>query len=288
MFVVVLVAQIVAFGVQPIVPLYVRAMAGDVPWLPIAAGAAFAVMGVADLLASPFLGKRSDKIGYRRVLLISLAGVAAFTVPQAFAWSVGAFLAMRFGVGTVLGRRAADRKRVDRAALPRRTARPGLRDHVERDVPGDVVRAADRRLSGGAVRFSGRLLDDRRADARESCVGGVQRAASAAGNGTNSLNARTSARDTGAIASVKRAIAGLSISKTPATSSPANSGTTISEREAAVADDVIVEGVDVVDDDRLAARHGGAAYASPAGSRVQAGVPLNGPSTSSPLPAFTK
>jgi MFS transporter, DHA1 family, multidrug resistance protein len=103
MFVVVLVAQIVAFGVQPIVPLYVRAMAGDVPWLPIAAGAAFAVMGVADLLASPFLGKRSDKIGYRRVLLISLAGVAAFTVPQAFAWSVGAFLAMRFGVGLFLG-----------------------------------------------------------------------------------------------------------------------------------------------------------------------------------------
>ena len=38
MFGVVLVAQIVAFGVQPIVPLYVRAMAGDVPWLPIAAG----------------------------------------------------------------------------------------------------------------------------------------------------------------------------------------------------------------------------------------------------------
>ncbi len=103
MFVVVLVAQIVAFGVQPIVPLYVRAMAGDVPWLPIAAGGAFAVMGVADLLASPFLGKRSDKIGYRRVLLISLAGVAAFTVPQAFAWSVGAFLVMRFGVGLFLG-----------------------------------------------------------------------------------------------------------------------------------------------------------------------------------------
>ena len=103
MFVVVLVAQVVAFGVQPIVPLYVRAMAGDVPWLPIVAGAAFAVMGVADLLASPFLGKRSDKIGYRRVLLISLAGVAAFTVPQAFAWSVGAFLAMRFGVGLFLG-----------------------------------------------------------------------------------------------------------------------------------------------------------------------------------------
>jgi len=103
MFVVVLVAQVVAFGVQPIVPLYVRSIAGDVPWLAVAAGAAFAVMGLADLLASPFLGKRSDRIGYRRVLLISLAGVAAFTIPQAFAWSVASFLAMRFGVGMFLG-----------------------------------------------------------------------------------------------------------------------------------------------------------------------------------------
>jgi len=103
MFVVLLVAQVVAFGVQPVVPLYVRSMAGNVPWLPVAAGAAFAVMGFADLLASPFLGKRSDTIGYRRVLLISLAGVAAFTIPQAFAWGVGAFIAMRFGVGLFLG-----------------------------------------------------------------------------------------------------------------------------------------------------------------------------------------
>jgi DHA1 family multidrug resistance protein-like MFS transporter len=103
MFAVVLVAQVVAFGVQPIVALYVRSIAGDVPWIAIAAGAAFAVMGFADLIASPFLGKRSDRIGYRRVLLISLAGVAAFTIPQAFAWSVASFIAMRFGVGLFLG-----------------------------------------------------------------------------------------------------------------------------------------------------------------------------------------
>ena len=77
MFVVVLLAQVVAFGVQPIVPLFVRALAGNVPWLATAAGLAFAVTGLADLIASPFLGKRSDRIGYRRVLLISLCGVAS-------------------------------------------------------------------------------------------------------------------------------------------------------------------------------------------------------------------
>jgi MFS transporter, DHA1 family, multidrug resistance protein len=103
MFVVVLLAQVVAFGVQPIVPLFVRNLVGNVPWLATAAGLSFAVMGLADLLASPFLGKRSDRIGYRRVLLVSLFGVAAFTIPQGFVQNVGSFIALRFGVGLFLG-----------------------------------------------------------------------------------------------------------------------------------------------------------------------------------------
>ena len=103
MFVVVLLAQIAAFGVQPIVTLFIRELAGNAPWLATAAGLAFAVTGLADLIASPFLGKRSDRIGYRRVLLISLAGVACFTIPQAFAASVAVFIALRFGVGLFLG-----------------------------------------------------------------------------------------------------------------------------------------------------------------------------------------
>ncbi|MFY9719363.1 MAG: MFS transporter [Candidatus Cybelea sp.] len=103
MFVVVLLAQVVAFGVQPIVPLFVRALVGNASWLATAAGLAFAVTGLADLIASPFLGKRSDRIGYRRVLLISLFGVACFTIPQAFVHGIGSFIAMRFGVGLFLG-----------------------------------------------------------------------------------------------------------------------------------------------------------------------------------------
>lgn len=103
MFVVVLLAQVAAFGVQPIVPLFVRELVGNAPWLATAAGLAFAVTGLADLIASPFLGKRSDRIGYRRVLLVALGGVAAFTIPQAFARSIASFIAMRFGVGLFLG-----------------------------------------------------------------------------------------------------------------------------------------------------------------------------------------
>jgi DHA1 family multidrug resistance protein-like MFS transporter len=103
MFVVVLLGQFAAFGAQPIVALFLRDMMGPSAWLATAAGAAFAVMGLADLMASPWLGKRSDVIGYRRVLLVSLVGATLFTVPQAFVHSVWTFLALRFGVGLFLG-----------------------------------------------------------------------------------------------------------------------------------------------------------------------------------------
>jgi DHA1 family multidrug resistance protein-like MFS transporter len=103
MFAVVLLAQVVAFGVQPVVPLFARQLAGNASWLATAVGLAFAVTGLADLVASPFLGKRSDRLGYRRILLVSLCGVAAFTIPQAFVHSVGALIALRFGVGLFLG-----------------------------------------------------------------------------------------------------------------------------------------------------------------------------------------
>lgn len=103
LLIVVLLAQVTAYAATPIVPLFVRDLVGDSSWLATFAGASVAVMGVADLLASPWLGKRSDRIGYRRVLVISLVGAAAFTLPQAFAQNIWAFLALRFGVGIFLG-----------------------------------------------------------------------------------------------------------------------------------------------------------------------------------------
>jgi len=59
--------------------------------------------GIAGVIAAPFLGRRSDRLGYRRVLLISLAGAGAFTLPQSLAGTLWVFLALRFGVGLFLG-----------------------------------------------------------------------------------------------------------------------------------------------------------------------------------------
>lgn len=103
MFVVILLAQVTAIGLTPILPLYIASIVGNVPWVGTATGAALAVTGLAGLMAAPFLGRHGDRAGYRPVLLASLAGAAFFTLPQAIVANVWAFIGLRFGVGIFLG-----------------------------------------------------------------------------------------------------------------------------------------------------------------------------------------
>jgi MFS transporter, DHA1 family, multidrug resistance protein len=103
LFFVLLMAQFGVRTVQPIVTLYVKEMVGAQPNIATLAGLAFSVTGLADVVSSPFLGKRSDRIGYRRVLLISLLGATLMTLPQAFTSNYWLFTAERFGVGMFIG-----------------------------------------------------------------------------------------------------------------------------------------------------------------------------------------
>ena len=103
LFFVLLMAQFGVRTVQPIVTLYVKEMVGAVPNIATLAGVAFSITGLANVVAAPFLGTRSDRIGYRRVLLICLAGGTLMTLPQAFTSNYWAFTAERFGVGLFIG-----------------------------------------------------------------------------------------------------------------------------------------------------------------------------------------
>ena len=103
LLIVLMVANLTMLAVQPVIPLLVEDMVGVSPLLATFAGAAFAIVGVGDLVASPWLGKRSDKLGYRRVVLFSLLGAGLFTIPQAFVHNIWVFLLLRFGVGLFLG-----------------------------------------------------------------------------------------------------------------------------------------------------------------------------------------
>jgi len=52
---------------------------------------------------APFLGNRSDTLGYRWILLICLLGATVTTLPQAFTQSYWVFTAERFAVGLFIG-----------------------------------------------------------------------------------------------------------------------------------------------------------------------------------------
>ena len=103
LLVVLVIANLTTLALQPVVPLFVQDMMGTSPWLATVAGASFAVVGIGDLIASPLLGKRSDKIGYRRTVVICLIGAGLFTIPQAYTHNVWVFLSLRFCVGLFLG-----------------------------------------------------------------------------------------------------------------------------------------------------------------------------------------
>ncbi len=103
LIVVMLMGQFATHAVQPVITLYVQDMLGPRPDLATLGGLAFSVTGVAGILAVPFLGRRSDRIGYRTTLLICLAGAALFTAPQALPLGYPAFVAQRFGLGLFVG-----------------------------------------------------------------------------------------------------------------------------------------------------------------------------------------
>jgi DHA1 family multidrug resistance protein-like MFS transporter len=102
-FITILAAQFGVRAVQPILAPFVQQLTGALPSLATLAGLAFSITGVADLIASPFLGKRSDRIGYRRVLLICLFGAAIATLPQALVENYWQFLGLRFLLGVFVG-----------------------------------------------------------------------------------------------------------------------------------------------------------------------------------------
>jgi DHA1 family multidrug resistance protein-like MFS transporter len=103
LFFVLLMAQFGVRTVQPIVTLYVQELVGPRPDLATLSGIAFSVTGLANVIAAPFLGNRSDRIGYRRVLLICLFGATVTTLPQAFTENYWLFTVQRFGVGLFIG-----------------------------------------------------------------------------------------------------------------------------------------------------------------------------------------
>lgn len=103
LFFVLLMAQFGTRTVQPVVTLFVEELTGPRPDIATLGGVAFSVTGLAGMMAVPLLGKRSDQIGYRRVLLICLLGASVTSLPQGFSFGYWDFAIERFAVGLFIG-----------------------------------------------------------------------------------------------------------------------------------------------------------------------------------------
>ncbi len=67
------------------------------------AGGVFATTGLASLISAPYWGKKGDRIGYKKMLLITLLGTGLTSFPQALVNQVYQLLLLRFVYGLFVG-----------------------------------------------------------------------------------------------------------------------------------------------------------------------------------------
>lgn len=91
-------------SLQPVISVYIKGIVpSNTENLAFIAGAVFSAMGIAQLMSSSPLGKLVDKVGPRKVLVISLIYVGLFNIPQAYVTDVYQLALIRFLQGFGLG-----------------------------------------------------------------------------------------------------------------------------------------------------------------------------------------
>lgn len=95
--------QFAMISPMSLLPLYVEKLHGSAVNIAFWAGMVSAVTGISNMLASPLLGKLSDKVGAHRILTYALIGAALFLIPQAFVTSVWQLILVRFLMGVFMG-----------------------------------------------------------------------------------------------------------------------------------------------------------------------------------------
>ena len=91
-------------SLQPVISVYIKGIVpSDTENLAFIAGAVFSAIGIAQLMSSSPLGKLVDKIGPRKVLVVSLIYVGILNIPQAYVSDVYQLAIIRFLQGFGLG-----------------------------------------------------------------------------------------------------------------------------------------------------------------------------------------
>ncbi len=103
MFITTYLAQMALFSIEPVVTVYIDMLSPSNEHLAFISGLVFSASGLSGILAAPFLGKLSDRIGAHKVILLALAFAAIVFVPQAFVQNEWQLMGLRFLVGIATG-----------------------------------------------------------------------------------------------------------------------------------------------------------------------------------------
>ncbi|MFD2661740.1 MFS transporter [Paenibacillus thailandensis] len=95
--------QFAMMSPMTLIPLFVQELHGTTANLALWAGMVSSATGLSNMIASPLLGKLSDRVGSERILGVSLVGAAVCFVPQALSHTVWQLLLSRFALGIFLG-----------------------------------------------------------------------------------------------------------------------------------------------------------------------------------------
>jgi len=98
-----LIGQLAIMIIQPVLSLFVETLWPGTEHLATIAGAVFAVTGFASLLSAFYWGKRGDRMGYKKILAITLLGTGISCAPQAFVNQAYQLLLLRFVLGLFAG-----------------------------------------------------------------------------------------------------------------------------------------------------------------------------------------
>jgi DHA1 family multidrug resistance protein-like MFS transporter len=104
LFFVTVMIQFALFSIVPVLPIYISQLVqSEGAKVALWAGIVQATMGIANVFASPQLGRLGDRFGSQKVLLFALLGAAILFIPQGLVWTVWQLVVLRFLLGLSLG-----------------------------------------------------------------------------------------------------------------------------------------------------------------------------------------
>lgn len=104
LYIAALIYSMCVMSLQPVMTVYIKGMVpANTANIALISGAVFSIMGVAQTMSSSYLGHMIDRIGPRRILLVSLVYVGLLTIPQAYVTNYVQLGILRFLQGLGMG-----------------------------------------------------------------------------------------------------------------------------------------------------------------------------------------